>query len=415
MSARISLPAPCANILTGQKNQMAKTFVVESGEHPAKIPFLRGILTSSLQRAGLSFEEAYSVASAVREEISPTEEITSAELQNKVDQHLAEFGPVYQQRYRSPETAAETILVRDAKGDTEQFSRQRHRRVLQSSGLSYEESTAVTGALFGHLVKRRLTEIEARHIGLLTYRYLRFTVGPKAAERYLAMVYFFRRKQPILIMIGGAPGTGKSALATELAQRLEIVRIQSTDMLREVMRMMLPERLLPVLHRSSYDAWEALPQSGQVEHDADDLLVEGYRSQAELLTVPCEAVINRSLREQTSLIIEGIHVQHSLLDKIPETADVITIPITLAVLNRERLRDRFRGRGEQIDARRADRYLEHFNSIWRLQSYLLSEADASDTSIVINDSKEQVIHDVMVTVVDRISSRFSVPPNEVFV
>jgi 2-phosphoglycerate kinase len=291
---------------------MAKTLVVESGDHPEKIPFLRGILTRSLQKAGMSFEEAYALADTVREEISSTEEITTDELRVKVENHIAEFGPAFRQRYHSPPTAAGTILVRDAKGDTTQFSRQRHRRVLEASGLSYEESTVVTTAIFGHLLRKDLTEIAARHLGLLTYRYLRLIVSPEAARRYLVMVNHLRREKPILIMIGGAPGTGKSALATELAQRLEIVRTQSTDLLREVMRMMIPERLLPVLHKSSYDAWQALPQSSKVQHVPDDLLMDGYRAQAELLTVPCEAVIKRSLREQTSLIIEGVHVQHSL-------------------------------------------------------------------------------------------------------
>jgi len=168
------------------------------------------------------------------------------------------------------------------------------------------------------------------------------------------------------------------------------------------------------LHKSSYDAWQALPQSGQTDHSSDDLLVNGYRAQAELLTVPCEAVIKRSLREQTSLIIEGVHAQHSLLEKIPETAEVTTILITLAVLNHKRLRDRFRGRGEQVDARRADRYLENFSSIWRLQSYLLAEADRSHTPIIINDHKEQVIQDVMATVVDRLAEQFSGTPRQVF-
>lgn len=401
--------------LHGELNcNMAKTLVVESGDHPEKIPFLRGILTRSLQKAGMSFEEAYALADAVREEISSTEEITTDELRVKVEEHIAEFGPAFRQRYRNPPTAAGTILVRDAKGDTTQFSRQRHRRVLEASGLSYEESTVVTTAIFGHLLRKDLIEIAARHLGLLTYRYLRLIVSPEAARRYLVMTNHLRREKPILIMIGGAPGTGKSALATELAQRLEIVRTQSTDLLREVMRMMIPERLLPVLHKSSYDAWQALPQSSKIQHVPDDLLMDGFRAQAELLTVPCEAVIKRSLREQTSLIIEGVHVQHSLLDKIPDMADTITIPITLAVLNRQILRDRFRGRGEQIDARRADRYLEHFDSIWRLQSYLLSEADRLHTPIIINDNKEQIIQEVMVTVVDRLSEQFSATPNQVF-
>jgi 2-phosphoglycerate kinase len=393
---------------------MAKTLVIDSSDQPEKIPFLRGILTRSLQKAGLSFEEAYSVASAVREEISPAEEITTGELRRTVEQHIAKFGPAFRQRYRNPPTAAGTILVRRPDGDTTQFSRQRHRRVLESSGLSYEESTVVTTAIFGYLLRKSWSEIDAKHLGMLTYRYLRLVIGPEAARRYLVMVNHFRRDRPVLIMIGGAPGTGKSALATELAQRLEIVRTQSTDLLREVMRMMIPERLVPVLHRSSYDAWQALPQPRTADQGTEDLLVDGYRAQAELLTVPCEAVVKRSLRERTSLIIEGVHVQHGLWDKIPETTEAINIFITLAVLNRQRLQDRFRGRGEKIDTRRAERYLDHFDSIWRLQSHLLSEADQAQTPIIINDNKEQVIHDVMVTVVDHLAEGFSATPEQVF-
>ena len=393
---------------------MAKTLVVQSGEPPEKVPFLRGILTRSLQDAGLSFEDAYSVASTVREEISAAEEITTAEIRGKVEEHLKKFGADFRQRYRAPPAVAGTVLVRDNKGDTRQFSRQRHRQILESSGLTYEESTLFTTSIFRYLLRKGMPEIEGRHLGLLTYRYLRLTAGPEAARRYLVLVNYLRRDRPILIMIGGAPGTGKSALATELAQRLEIVRTQSTDLLREVMRMMIPERLVPVLHRSSYDAWQALPQSGELQSEADDLLENGYRAQAELLSVPCEAVIKRSLKEQTSLIIEGVHVQHELIDKIPEIDNVIAIPITLAVLSREKLIDRFLGRGEQIDSRRADRYLQNFDSIWRLQSYLLSEADRLHTPIILNDNKDQVIRDVMSTVVDQLSKRVSATPDQTF-
>ena len=91
------------------------------------------------------------------------------------------------------------------------------------------------------------------------------------------------------MIVKGGPGTGKSTMATEIAHRLGIVRTQSTDMLREVMRMLVPERLAPVLHTSSFNAWQALrsqPTSGGPEAVAD-----GYRSQSELLSLPIEAVI----------------------------------------------------------------------------------------------------------------------------
>lgn len=393
---------------------MGKTLVVETGDQPEKIPFLRGILTRSLQNAGVSFEEAYAIASAVRDEISAEGEITTDDLRLKVEDHLAKFGPAVRQRYRSGPSAAGSIWIRDSEGETKQFSRQWHRRVLETSGLSYEESTLVTTAIFGYLLRKGLAEIEARRLGLLTYRYLRMTFGRESAKRYLVLVHHLHRKQPILVMIGGAPGTGKSAVAAELAQRLEIVRTQSTDLLREVMRMMVPESLLPVLHKSSYDAWQVLPQSSNGQHHAESLLLDGYRAQAELLSVPCEAVIKRSLREQTSLIIEGVHVRPSVWDKNLETSGTIGITIMLAVLDRKRLQDRFRGRGELIDMRRADRYLEHFESIWRLQSYLLSEADRYHTPIIVNDSKDQVIQDVILTIVDRLSEGFTATAREVF-
>lgn len=398
---------------------MVKTSVVDSTDPLERTPFLRGILTRSLQDAGLSFEEAYAIAAEIREEVSGQEEVTTHELRRRVESRLGAFASAIRRKYQTPDVATGTILVRDHDGAARHFSRQRHRRILESSGLSYEESTLVTTAIFGHLLKRELLEIKARHLGLLTYRYLRLFIGRTAAQRYLALVQFLRRNHPTLIMIGGAPGTGKSVLATEIAQRLEIARIQSTDLLREVMRMMLPERLLPVLHRSSYDAWEVLPHSEfdpswGAQIGPDDAIVSGYRAQAELLNVPCEAVIKRSLRENTSLILEGVHVRPDVLQKIPESERAISIPIVLAVPSREKLRDRFRGRGERVDARRADRYLEHFESIWRLQSHLLSEADNRQIPIVVNNSKDLVIHDVMSIIVDHLTQNLSLSPDSAF-
>jgi 2-phosphoglycerate kinase len=393
---------------------MAKTLVVETDETPTRIPFLRGILTRSLQGVGLSFDEAYALASTVRDELSDTAEITTAELRSTVLKHISEYGPAVVQRYQQPANVPGAVLVRDAEGQTTQFSREQHRRILESSGLSYEESTNVTSTIFGHMMERNMTEIRSRDLGLLTYRYLRFSTGADAARRYLALVDCLRGTRPLVLLIGGAPGTGKSAVATELAHRLEIARTQSTDLLREVMRMMIPERLVPVLHRSSYDAWQALSEEAALDDNADAMVVDGYRAQAKLLSVPCEAVLRRSLREQTSVIVEGVHVQKSLIDKIPADSGAIVILVLLSVLNPAYLRDRFRGRGKQVDKRRAERDLGHFDEIWRLQSHLLSEADRGQVPIIVNNNREQVIRDVMGVIMDALVERLDATPAEVF-
>ena len=173
----------------------------------------------------------------------------------------------------------------------------------------------------------------------------------------------------LLGLIGGTAGCGKSTIATEVTSRLGIVRTQSTDMLREVMRMMMPERLLPVLHTSSFEAWRKLPYGDEGHEDIDRLVADGYQSQAELLTVACDAVLNRARTERVSLILEGVHVQPSFADGLRGLDDAVVVPIELAVLKQKELRRRIMGRGTHAPKRRAMRYLDRFDAIWRLQSF----------------------------------------------
>jgi len=393
---------------------MAKTVVLRSSGERSKVPFLRGILTSSLSDAGVPIEEAYSIATKVREKLDDRAEVTTAEVREIVLRYISDYGAATKQRYTHPATVSDRILVRDASGQITEFSRRQYRRVLESSGLSQEDANSITAKIFLHLVERGITEVHRQDLGRLTYRYLRRVHGPRAARDYLVLVNFLRGEQPLLVLIGGATGTGKSALATEIAQRLEIVRTQSSDLLREVMRMMIPKRLLPVLHKSSYDAWQVLPAATDSQDMDESLLIDGYLAQADLLEVPCEAVIRRSLQEGSSLVLEGVHVRHSMVDMVPKGSNAIAVPIVLAALSPDGLRDRFKGRGEQVGERRSERYLQNFEAIWRLQSYLLSEADKKGIPIIVGNHREQVIIDVMKTIVQSLSTHLIPEPSEVF-
>ena len=59
---------------------------------------------------------------------------------------------------------------------------------------------------------------------------------------------------PIVLLIGGATGTGKSTLATEVAHRLGITRVTSTDFIRQTMRALFSRELMPSVHYSSFEA-----------------------------------------------------------------------------------------------------------------------------------------------------------------
>lgn len=305
-------------------------------------------------------------------------------------------------------------MVSDTQGRTRPFSRGRHRHYLESCGLSTEEAAAVTMRLYEHLLRKGITEIDSSYLARLTYRYLHRDLDAEAARRYAVWVDFMRSNRPLLLLITGVPGSGKSTIAVEVANRLEIVRTQSTDMLREVMRTMIPQRLIPVLHTSSFKAWEVLPAHGYQRTDPDQAVADGYLAQADLLSIGCEAVLNRALRERVSMILEGVHVHPSLVEKLPRDTDAIVVPIMLAVLKPDALRERFSARGEQAPDRRADRYLQHFDAIWRMQTFLLSEADHWKVSIISNSDTEKTVQQVMKVVIDTLAQGLSIRPGESF-
>ena len=134
----------------------------------------------------------------------------------------------------------------------------------------------------------------------------------------------------------------------------------------------------------------------------------------ELLSVPCEAVIQRALTERVSLILEGVHVHPSLVKLIDKKQDAVIVSIMLAILKQDKLRKRLRGRGEEAPERTGKRYLSHFDRIWALQTFLLSEADRARIPIIANDDKEKATVQVMSTIIDVLAENFAATPEQVF-
>ncbi len=391
-----------------------KTIVVNERENE-RVPFLRGILTRSLLDAGLAFEDAFEMASTVRDHLADIPEIASDELRQRVSRLLQEKGDEeVLEQYRLPAVAPSRILVINLSDEVSAFSRGRHARHLQSSGMRAEKAEQTTALIYDQLIATGISSITTSELGYLTYLCLQQEVGKKAAKRYLVWSEFQRSSRPLALLICGTVGTGKSTIATEIAHLLEITRIQSTDMLREVMRMMVSKRLLPVLHASSFNAWKSLPVQGGNERDRDQLIAEGYRSQVELLAVPCEAVLQRAVEECVPIILEGVHVHPDLLARAPKDSDVITVHITLAVLKSKELKSRLRGRGVEVPQRRAKRYLNNFDSIWSLQSFLLSEADRCDVPIIPNGDKEKTVLQTIQQVNVELARHFTGTPEQIF-
>jgi 2-phosphoglycerate kinase len=213
---------------------------------------------------------------------------------------------------------------------------------------------------------------------------LRAEKGDEAAERYL----HWRRNQepdlPLVLLLGGTSGVGKSALALEVARRLGIGRVLSTDSIRQVMRVLLSRELVPALYGSSYDAHALLPAEDGVRPD----VIAGFRVQASGLAVGIRACLDRTVEESSHLVVDGVSIAPGLIDLDAYAGRAHTVFLVVRVAPDE-LRNRLVMRATGEPRRLPDRYLANFDAILAIQDYLLERAARHGVSVIENVSLDE--------------------------
>lgn len=390
--------------------------LVENSEDQNQVPFLRGILTRSLQRSGLTFEQAHDLANTIRNDIEDRPLVTTGDIEHLVVKYLKKAKADHAISLYENRNMPYMLQVETDNGQFSAFSPSKYRTDLEAIGLTPDEALSIVDELSLHLLKRNKPDVTSKYIAKVTYRLLRKSkdLGKKVAHRWLVWRDFVYSGRPMVILVGGTAGCGKSTIATNVASRLEIARMQSTDMLREVMRTMISKKGEPILHKSSYSAWQELPDDILESEDKNQRIYTGYCRQAEILSVAIKAVIHRALHERVSVIVEGVHFHPALIKNIIEPGDALVVPIMLGVLKRKQLQSRIKGRSTNVPQRRAERYLEHFESIWKLQTFLLSEADQANVPIISNTDRDDVFREIMLYTIGRLSSKFDKTPEQVF-
>ena len=96
------------------------------------------------------------------------------------------------------------------------------------------------------------------------------------------------------------------------------------------------------------------------------------------------------------------------------STDAIVVPLTLATMKKKALHRQLQGRGVAIPSRRAERYLDSFDDIWELQTFLLSEADEYDIPIITEREPDEMVRRIMRVIADRLKTDFEGDPRVVF-
>jgi 2-phosphoglycerate kinase len=369
------------------------------------------VLVQSLVNAGLAFDDAYELAQTVKNELQDRGEIRSSSLQRRVAGLLEErYGRESRRLYEAELHSAPAITVHTLTRSVP-FSVGILTHSLETCAIPPD--TALQGArkVQARLRKAGHSEIDHKALRRIIYRCLREHCSQESADRYLSWRRFENSGIPLIILIGGTTGSGKSTISSELAYRLDIPRHQSTDMMREIIRSYLSPQMVPTLKYSCFEAWRGLPGSTDgTGPEIEKPLITGFLSQLAAMKLALEATIARAIKERHSLILEGVHVVPTELNLDIRWQEAIIIPIMLATMNKELLSKQLKRRGRENSKRQAMHYLENLDAIWDLQSWLLDEADKAGTDIVENWYVEQTVRAVLDRIIGVLMKHF--PPRQ---
>jgi len=338
-------------------------------------PFMRGIMVHSLMARGVSFEDAYRAANLVRDQIRGRDVVRREELAALLEKEFDGRGGLEP----PPLPLPRSITVVQGATRTP-FSKGVLAQSLLAAALAPDQAFEVAREIETELLKRRRLEVDRDALRTLVADTLERTLGERVAGRYRTWRAFQEAERPMILLLAGAAGVGKTALAQEVAHRLGIARVTSTDSIRQVMRIMLSPELAPTIHASSYDAWHALAGLDEV----DDPVVEGFRAQATTVSVGVRAMIERAIAENSHMILDGVSIVPGLIHPERYAKGAHVIFLAVATLDANAYQTRFEKRARAAVHRPLHRYLENLDAILRIQDHILELADQYGVPIVDN-------------------------------
>jgi 2-phosphoglycerate kinase len=233
-------------------------------------------------------------------------------------------------------------------------------RALAATGLTVTRAYELTRRADADMAERGTDQLDLDRLADLAAEVLGEAEGGRTMRRLRRLHALRQLDVPIILLVGGATGTGKSTIATEAAHRLGITRVTSTDFIRQTMRAFFSPAFMPSVHYSSFD----------------------------------DAAIDRSLAEGWSMVLEGVHLVPGMVDV--DRGRAIVVQCLVAIEDEDLHRSHFWVRDYATEGLRPlERYIDAMPEIRLIQASLIERARRCDVPVIMNATLDQAMGEVL--------------------
>ncbi|KAK6250430.1 hypothetical protein SCA6_004435 [Theobroma cacao] len=137
--------------------------------------------------------------------------------------------------------------------------------------------------------------------------------GEEYINRYKMMTRFHHQRVPLVILVCGTACVGKSTIATQLAQRLNLPNVLQTDMVYELLR-------------TSTDAPLASTPVWARDFSSSEELITEFCRECRIVRKGLNGDLKKAMKDGKPIIIEGIHLDPSIYLMEDEHKIPISVP-----------------------------------------------------------------------------------------
>lgn len=180
------------------------------------------------------------------------------------------------------------------------------------------------------------------------------------------------KKKPVIVLLGGASGTGKSTLSSLLASRLGISSLLSTDSIRHILRNILNKDENQVLFCSTYEAGNFIDSTSLSHKEA---CIKGYLEQCNKVYEYLDNLIESYHRCGISIVIEGVHLHVGIMKRLMMKYNSC-IPFTIMIKNKQKHMERFAVRSKYMTLDpKLNKYTASFPNIREIQKRFAEKSE----------------------------------------